>query len=31
MAKVTNRPELIDHCLRALGAPVIEINVDQDH
>ncbi len=30
MAKVTNRPELIDHCLRALGAPVIEINVDQD-
>jgi len=30
MAKVTNRTELIDHCMRALGAPVIEINVDED-
>ncbi len=30
MAKVTNREELIDHCLRALGAPVLEINVDED-
>jgi len=30
MAKVTNRNELIDHCMRALGAPVIEINVDED-
>jgi len=30
MAKVTSRPELIDHCLRALGAPVLEINVDED-
>jgi len=30
MAKVTNRPQLIDHAMRALGAPVIEINVDED-
>lgn len=30
MAKVTSRNELIDHCMRALGAPVIEINVDED-
>ena len=30
MAKVTTRSELADHALRALGAPVIEINVDQD-
>lgn len=30
MAVVTSRAELIDHCLRALGAPVIEINVDED-
>jgi len=30
MAKATNRTELIDHCMRALGAPVIEINVDED-
>lgn len=30
MAKVTNRTELINHCMRALGAPVIEINVDED-
>jgi hypothetical protein len=30
MAKVTSRAELIDHAMRALGAPVIEINVDED-
>lgn len=30
MAKVTNRTELIDHAMRALGAPVIEVNVDED-
>lgn len=27
MAQVTSRQELISHCLRRLGAPVIEINV----
>jgi hypothetical protein len=30
MAIVTSRLELADHALRALGAPVIEINVDPD-
>ena len=30
MAKPTTREQLKDHCLRALGAPVIEINVDED-
>ena len=30
MAKPTTRQELIDYCLRALGHPVIEINVDDD-
>jgi hypothetical protein len=30
MAKVTTRQGLVDHALRALGAPVIEINVDDD-
>lgn len=30
MAEVTSRDELIDYCLRRLGAPVIEINIDQD-
>ena len=30
MAKPTTRDQLQDHCLRALGAPVIEINVDED-
>jgi hypothetical protein len=30
MAKVTSREELKDYCLRRLGAPVIEINVDDD-
>ena len=28
MATVTSRSDLIDYCLRRLGAPVIEINVD---
>jgi hypothetical protein len=30
MASVTSREELRDYCLRRLGAPVIEINVDDD-
>jgi hypothetical protein len=30
MAKVISRDGLIDHAMRALGAPVIEINVDED-
>jgi len=30
MAKVTNREQLKEYCLRRLGAPVIEINVDDD-
>ena len=30
MAIPTTRTELIDYCLRALGAPVIEINVDDE-
>lgn len=30
MAKPASRQELIDYCLRALGSPVIEINVDDD-
>lgn len=30
MAKPTSRQELIDYCLRKLGAPVLEINVDDD-
>ena len=30
MANPTTRQELIDYCLRRLGAPVIEINVDED-
>jgi hypothetical protein len=30
MAKPTSRQELIDYCLRRLGAPVLEINVDDD-
>ena len=30
MATVTSRSELIDYCLRRLGHPVIEINVDDD-
>jgi hypothetical protein len=30
MAKPHNRQELVDYCLRKLGAPVIKINVDDD-
>ena len=30
MAKPTNREEFKDYCLRRLGAPMLEINVDQD-
>jgi hypothetical protein len=30
MAKPTSRQELVDYCLRRLGAPVLEINVDDD-
>ena len=30
MAKPTTRQELIDYCLRKRGAPVLEINVDDD-
>jgi hypothetical protein len=30
MAKPNTRQTLIDYCLRSLGAPVIEINVDDD-
>lgn len=30
MAKPNTRQELIDYCLRRLGAPVLEINVDED-
>lgn len=30
MAVPSTRQELIDYCLRRLGAPVIEINVDED-
>ena len=30
MAKPTNRKELQEYCLRKLGAPVLEINVDDD-
>jgi hypothetical protein len=30
MATPATREQLKDHCLRALGAPVIEINVDED-
>ena len=30
MAKPTSRQGLIDYCLRALGAPVLEINIDED-
>ena len=28
MAKPATRQQLIDYCLRKLGAPVLEINVD---
>ena len=30
MASVTSRQELVDYCLRRLGHPVIEINIDDD-
>ena len=30
MAKPASRQQLIDYCLRRLGAPVLEINVDED-
>ena len=30
MSKPSSRQELIDYCLRRLGAPVLEINVDDD-
>ncbi len=30
MAQPTNRQELVDYCLRKLGAPVLEINVDDE-
>ena len=30
MSKPNSRQSLVDYCLRALGAPVIEINVDDD-
>lgn len=30
MAKPNSRQELIDYCLRKLGAPILEINVDED-
>ena len=29
MASPSSRVELINHCLRKLGAPVIEINIDE--
>lgn len=30
MARPSSRQELIDYCLRKLGAPVLEINLDED-
>jgi hypothetical protein len=30
MARPTTRAQLADYCLRALGAPVMEINIDED-
>ena len=30
MAQITTRQQLIDYCLRRLGEPVIEVNVDED-
>jgi len=30
MAMPATRQELIDHCLRRLGSPVLEVNVDDD-
>ena len=31
MANPTSRQQLIDYCLRQLGHPVLEINIDDDH
>ena len=30
MAKPASRTQLVDYCLRKLGAPVLEINLDDD-
>ena len=30
MAPPVSRQELIDYCLRRLGDPVLEINIDED-
>ena len=30
MAVIGSRQQLIDYCLRRLGEPVIEVNVDED-
>ena len=30
MAKPASRTQLVDYCLRKLGAPVLEINIDDD-
>ena len=30
MANPTSRQQLIDYCLRQLGHPVLEINIDDD-
>ena len=30
MAKPSSRQELVDYCLRKLGAPVLEINVAEE-
>lgn len=30
MAIITNRQDFKDYCLRRLGAPVIDINIDDD-
>lgn len=30
MASITSREQLSEYCLRRLGAPVIEINIDED-
>jgi hypothetical protein len=30
MPAPSSRQELVDYCLRSLGAPVLEINVDDD-
>ena len=30
MAQLRTRDDLKDYCLRSLGAPVIEVNLDED-